>query len=209
LTFNITFFIIYIREGFELKINFVKFRYIVFPIILIIIIYLLITQRVETSLSPQKTEYVEAENISLRNSITVKPSSIGYARIEDGIQKVRMEISLYEISPPILVVQKGLETEWLLLGVEIDQSNNFIYFPEYETGFVNTGSNYQPKWIDLVLGDNLLTIIPRQDFLFKIRNGKTGFMKVVDDIDMIDVDTIVQDIRTFLPNLSCCIIQNE
>ncbi len=155
------------------------------------------------------TTTLKTGDLYFNSAAFIEPSNISYGEIENNLQRISMDISLNEFLLSILVLQKDVETEWILSGIEIDKSNNFIYFPEYEAGFVNYGTNYRPKYIDLVMGENLLTIIPRQDFIFKSRNGEKGFVKVVEDIGKVDMDSLVKDIQTFVPILGCCIIQYE
>jgi sulfite exporter TauE/SafE/copper chaperone CopZ len=157
----------------------------------------------------EDVESIEIGYLSLNEGLSVDPSKISYAELNGDKQSIYLDVSKDELSPPILVVQKGIETEWIINGIEIERDNNFIYFPEYDAGFVLAGSNTQPKSFDLVQGENKLTINPRKDFMFKCRNGEGGFVKVVENLADINMESLARDIQTFVPTLGCCIIQYE
>jgi sulfite exporter TauE/SafE/copper chaperone CopZ len=159
--------------------------------------------------SEKDVESIEIGYLVLNEDLSIDPSKISFAELDGSKQSIYTDVSMDELTPPILVVQRGIETEWILNGKEINRDNNFIYFPEYDAGFVLADSNTQPKSFDLVEGENKLTIMPQKDFMFKCRNGEVGFVKVVDDLAEIDMERLVRDIQTFAPTLGCCIVQYE
>lgn len=108
---------------------------------------------------------------------------------EDGTQTVELTIDENGFTPAVLVVQKSLETKWIINGENVDSlDDSNIIFPNY---------NAQ---LELQEGENTITFIPGQDFdFFTSDTNLYGYVKVVDDIKSIDETAIKEEISEYRP----------
>jgi len=118
----------------------------------------------------------------------IPTDEIAIGKIKDGIQYVSMDVNDYGFSPAVIVVQKGIETIWTINGEQLNTCNNMLIFPAY---------NAQ---VPLKQGENKLKFVPEGDFTFSCWMGMlNGYVKVVDDINDIDMDAIKKEIERYKP----------
>lgn len=118
----------------------------------------------------------------------IPTDEIAIGKIKDGIQYVSMDVNDYGFSPAVIVVQKGIETIWTINGEQLNTCNNMLIFPAY---------NAQ---VPLKQGENKLKFVPEGDFTFSCWMGMlNGYVKVVDDINDIDMDAIKKEIERYRP----------
>lgn len=119
----------------------------------------------------------------------IPTDKIAVAKLEDGIQTVSINVNDYGFSPAVVVMQKGVQTNFIINGEQLNYCNNKIVFPEY-------GSN-----IELKDGENKLELVPDSNFSFSCWMGMlNGYIKVVDDIDIVDLDALRKEVKSFKPS---------
>lgn len=106
---------------------------------------------------------------------------------ENNRQIVDITIDENGFSPAVIVVQRNLETTWMINGKNVESlSNNRIYFPHY---------NAQ---LEIVEGENEVGFYPESDFEFYIEGTSLcGYVKVVDNISFIDEKVIKEEVAQF------------
>ncbi len=113
---------------------------------------------------------------------------IAVAEISNGKQTVSIDMDENGFSPAVIVMQVGIETDWIINGVSIGATNRSLVFPNYYTR-----ANMQQ-------GENLIRLVPETDFDFSaIDYSFYGYVKVVDDIDNFDMDAIKQELGDYRP----------
>lgn len=116
----------------------------------------------------------------------IPTENIAIATLNDNLQKVAIELTDDGFKPAIIVVQANVETEWIIYNSSSKESNYKIIVPFY--------SALAP----LVGGENPLYLTPIADFDFS--NGDNtfyGYVKVVEDINNIDIDAIKKEVAEF------------
>ena len=135
-----------------------------------------------------------ASNAFAGGKIPVEQLAIG--NIKDGVQYVSIDINDYGFSPAVVVIQKGIPTEWVLNGEKLNSCNYRLQFPAYNSN------------IELREGENLIKFTPEKDFYFSCWMSMiNGYVKVVDDIENIDLEEIRNEVVEFeLPEDTggCC-----
>ncbi|HHY82789.1 MAG TPA: heavy metal transporter [Clostridiales bacterium] len=125
-----------------------------------------------------------------KSDYKIPTDEIAVAKIKDGVQYVEINMEENRFSPAVVVMQSGLETVWNIRGVKINNSNGTLIFPKY---------NAQ---VNMREGKNEILIIPSGDFDFSTADYKFyGFVKVVDDIDNIDIDAIKKEVNQYVPTI--------
>jgi len=93
-------------------------------------------------------------------------------------------------TPAVVVMQRGMETTWNISGIEINDSNSILIFPKYSAQ------------INMREGENEIRLIPDGDFDFTtVDNSFYGYVKVVDDINGIDIDAIKNEVNQYVPTI--------
>jgi hypothetical protein len=106
----------------------------------------------------------------------------------DEIQTVEITLTEEGFSPAVAVVQKGLETRWIINGKKTETDKS-ILFPYYYSE------------LQVQEGENKISFYPDQDFDFYIKdNSYYGYVKVVDDINNIDEVAIRQEVSEYQPS---------
>lgn len=119
---------------------------------------------------------------------SIPTDEVAISKIEDGIQYVSIDVNKDKFSPAVVVMQAGIETQWIINGKELDSDNSKLIFPAY---------NAQ---IDVTLGENALQLVPERDFPFQSWTGKlNGYVKVVEDINKINIDDIKSEVKNYTP----------
>ncbi|MGE5614448.1 MAG: sulfite exporter TauE/SafE family protein [Bacillota bacterium] len=125
-----------------------------------------------------------------KSDYRIPTDEIAIAKIQDGKHYVEINMEENRFSPAVVVMQKGTETIWNIKGVNINESNSTLIFPNY-----NAVLNMQE-------GDNIIRLVPVGDFDFGTAdNTFYGYVKVVDDINEIDIDAIKKEISQYVPTI--------
>jgi hypothetical protein len=103
-------------------------------------------------------------------------------------QRVTVNLRDEGIDPAIIVVQRNIPAAWVINNNSLDPGNSRLIFPAYYTR------------IDMEQGDNVIQLMPTADFDFSTGdNVFYGFVKVVDDIDAVDIEAIKDEAGNFEP----------
>jgi len=117
----------------------------------------------------------------------IEIDNIGLPMMEDGIQIIKIDVTENGFDPSIIVMEKGLDTYWLINGEELNELNYRLSFPAYGN-----------RGVELNEGINSLQIVPEADFAyFSWKNDFAGFVKVVDDMDSVDEDFVKETVRDY------------
>ena len=126
----------------------------------------------------------EAERQSNIVDYEIPTDKVAVATIEDGIQTVRIGIKNGRFTPAIVVLQEGIETEWIIDVKELDETNQSIQFPLYNAV------------LTMQEGENTVSVIPIIDFEFAVDDYKyAGYVKVVSDLSSIDLEEIKEEVK--------------
>jgi len=123
-----------------------------------------------------------------KSDYKIPADEIAVAEIVEGKQYVENNIEKNRFSPAVVVMQRGMETVWNINGVNLDSSNSTLIFPRY-----NARINMQE-------GENKIRLIPDSDFDFSTADYTFyGYVKVVDDINEIDIEAIKNEVSQYVP----------
>lgn len=119
----------------------------------------------------------------------IPTDDIAVAKIENGIQTVSITVNDYGYSPAVIVMQKDIQTNFIINGEQLNYCNNKMVFPEYGTS------------IDLKNGENKIEFVPDYDFSFGCWMGMlNGYVKVVDDIKQVDLAAVRNEVKEVKPS---------
>jgi sulfite exporter TauE/SafE/copper chaperone CopZ len=119
--------------------------------------------------------------------VQIPTDKLAIAEVVDGIQKVSITIDENGFSPAVIVLQSGLDTVWTINGNNVESN---ILFPYYSAQ------------LEVLEGENPINFIPDQDFdFFTSDSNYYGYVKVVDDINKIDVEAIKKEVSEYNPTI--------
>jgi plastocyanin domain-containing protein len=120
----------------------------------------------------------------------ISTDSVAVAEIKDGIQTVSIDIDENGFTPAVVVMQKGIKTEWTLNGKKLNGSNSSLVFPLYNVVAA------------MKEGENKIALIPEKDFDFSASDYSFfGIVKVVDDIKTADISAIKEEVKNYVPSI--------
>ncbi len=127
----------------------------------------------------------------------IPTDEIAMPKVEDGIQVVTITVNDRGYSPAVAVVQKGMKTKIRFVGEKLNPCNSSVVFPEYNGGLnLSAGQMETPE------------LTPEQDFTFECSMSMLhGYVKVVDDINKIDIGKIKDEVAQYTPSTTgagCC-----
>ncbi len=133
----------------------------------------------------------DINNASAEDIQKVPTDEIAIGEIRDGIQYVSIMVNEDEFSPAVVVIQELVETVWTINGVELNDHNRQMLFPEYQAR------------LDVQEGENILKVMPEFDFTFSCSSGTlNGYVKVVEDITKINIDGIKDEVNNYQPSFN-------
>ncbi len=121
------------------------------------------------------------------------------AKAENNLQTVKIAVDENGYTPNIIVLQKGIKAKFVFDAKNLNSCNSTVVFPEYQ-GSINLGAG-QLETPELEVSDN---------FGFSCSMGMlTGYVKVVDDINQIDLEAVKAEAQNYSPtgssgSGSCC-----
>ncbi|MCX7922270.1 MAG: sulfite exporter TauE/SafE family protein [Clostridia bacterium] len=111
------------------------------------------------------------------------------AQVKDGIQEITIKVNDEGYSPAVVVVQKGVKAKIKFDTEKLNSCNNVVVFPEYRGQLNLDGGKKETPYIT-----------PEQDFTFQCWMGMlNGYVKVVDDINNINIDDIKKEVDDYEP----------
>lgn len=128
----------------------------------------------------------------------IPTDNIQVAKITGDQQEVTVTVNSQGYSPAVVVLQKGIKAKIKFNPEQLSSCNSTVVFPEYQ-GQLNLQTQTETP---------LLT--PEQDFGFQCGMGMLhGFVKVVDDINKINLEDIKKAVQNYTPPASaggggCC-----
>lgn len=111
------------------------------------------------------------------------------ARIVDGKQEVIITVNDQGYAPAAVVVQRGVKTVIRFNPERLNSCNYVVQFPEYRGQLdLSKGQTATPE------------LVVTQDFTFQCWMGMLhGYVKVVDDLNNIDLNSIKKEIEAYQP----------
>jgi plastocyanin domain-containing protein len=141
------------------------------------------------------TVVAEGESVADVPEPTITPTPAGVdiptdrivlARKMEDYQAVEIRLTDDGFEPAIVVMQRRLPTLWNINVDSLDPGSASLIFPTYYTT------------LETKQGDNVLQIVPNGDFDFSTGdNVFYGFVKVVDDINIVDIDAVKAEVTNF------------
>lgn len=130
----------------------------------------------------------------------IPTDDITVAQVKDGQQEVTVTVNNQGYTPAVVVLQKGVKAKIKFNPEQLSGCNSVVVFPEYQ-GQLNISQNDQKEtpWLT-----------PEKDFTFQCGMGMLhGYVKVVDDINKVDLNAIKKEIQNYKPAKSaggggCC-----
>ncbi|MCX7922434.1 MAG: sulfite exporter TauE/SafE family protein [Clostridia bacterium] len=111
------------------------------------------------------------------------------AQVKDGIQEVTIKVNDEGYSPAVVVLQKGVKAKIKFDTEKLNSCNNIVVFPEYRGQLNLDGGKTETPYIT-----------PEQDFTFQCWMGMlNGYVKVVDDINNINIEDIKNEVDNYVP----------
>jgi sulfite exporter TauE/SafE/copper chaperone CopZ/plastocyanin domain-containing protein len=119
--------------------------------------------------------------------VAISTDNIVLAEIqESGRQMVTVNLRDDGIAPAVIVLQRGVPAAWVINNDSLDPGNSSLVFPSYYSRF------------DMEQGDNVIQLIPADDFDFSTGDNMFyGYVKVVDDLDTVDIDSIKTEVSEY------------
>jgi sulfite exporter TauE/SafE/plastocyanin domain-containing protein len=139
----------------------------------------------------------EGENLADMAEPDTSPVPAGVAIPTEGItiaetqengryQTITIKLGDKGFEPSIVVVQNRLPALWTITNAALDSENSRLVFPAYYTQ------------LDLEQGDNVIQLLPTDDFEFSTGdNVFYGYVKVVDDLGSVDIEAVKAEVSGF------------
>ena len=138
-----------------------------------------------TSEEGKETENLwQQETVEEPAGYKIPVDKVAIATMDGDVQKVKITIGKNRFQPAIIVLQRGIETEWTIQIDKIKEGREQLLFPDY--------------WsvIPLEKGENKLMLYPEADFDFSTEDQKMfGYVKVVDDINKVNLKEIRKEVK--------------
>jgi hypothetical protein len=133
---------------------------------------------------------VETAEPELRPSpagTAIPTDTVALAELQaDGYQTIKMELRDDGVEPAVLILRRGIPAAWTVNNDSLDPGNSRLIFPAYYTR------------LDMDQGDNVIQLMPVEDFDFSTAdNVFYGYVKVVDDLDTVDIEAIKAEVADF------------
>ena len=118
--------------------------------------------------------------------VVIPTEKIALAEIAGNFQTIQTSLRDDGIDPAVIVVQRGLPVTWTIVNDSLDPGNSRLVFPVFYTR------------LDMDSGENTVRFLPTDDFDFSTGdNVFYGFVKVVDDINTVDINAIKKEVSEF------------
>lgn len=125
----------------------------------------------------------------------IPTDDIQLATVNDGVQEATVTVNDQGYSPAVVVLQKGMKAKIKFNPENLNSCNYLVDFPELN-GELNLQKTAETP-----------EIVPQQDFTFQCgMNMLHGYVKVVDDLNKVDLDQIKKEVAAYQPAQGggCC-----
>lgn len=117
---------------------------------------------------------------------TIPTDELAIAERKEDYQQVTIELTDEGFKPAVVVVESGIDVEWVINNTSFSEENYTLLVPAYQ------------KQVPLNNGQNPLYVNPTQDFDFSNKNNTYyGYVKVVENLDSIDQDALKEEISNY------------
>lgn len=127
----------------------------------------------------------------------IPTDNISVAKIQNNEQVLDVTVNAQGYSPAVLVIQKGIKTKIRFKAESLNSCNSYVDFPDLGGGLDLSSGALETPWLT-----------PTSDFTFECGMGMLhGYVKVVDDINKVDLDAVKAEVQNFKPQNSgggCC-----
>lgn len=119
----------------------------------------------------------------------IPTDNILVARVENLTQEVEVTVNNQGYTPAVFVIQRDIPVKIKFKLEDQNICNGIVVFPEYQ------------GVLDLSAGDTETPYLtPVEDFSFQCGTGMLhGYVKVVDDVNKVDLDEVRNDVENFVP----------
>jgi plastocyanin domain-containing protein len=118
--------------------------------------------------------------------VKIPTDTIALAQNMGNFQMVEVRLGDNGFEPAVIVMQQMLPTYWVINNDSLKPGNNSMILPAYYT------------IAEIGYGDNAFQVIPTEDFDFSTGDNKFyGYVKVVDDINQVDVNAVKAEVSNF------------
>jgi sulfite exporter TauE/SafE/copper chaperone CopZ len=114
--------------------------------------------------------------------VVIPATDVMVGKINANHQQVKIKMTDKGFSPAVVVLQANVETEWIIDNHSSRAGNSSLLFPAYRTQ------------VPMAAGETPLYLYPTASFDFSTKdNAFYGYVKVVDDINNIDLAAIKKE----------------
>lgn len=119
----------------------------------------------------------------------IPTDSIQVAKMVNGIQEVTITVNDEGYSPAVVILQRGIKAKIKFNPEKLNSCNYVVAFPEYQ-GQLDLGQGQtETPALDV-----------NRDFIFQCWMGMlNGYVKVVDDINNIDMNAVKREVEAYRP----------
>lgn len=126
----------------------------------------------------------------------IPTDNIQIAEVVNGVQQATVKVDSYGYSPAVIVIERNKKFVINFDADDINSCNSIVYFPDYGGGIDLTNETATPE------------LTAEDDFSFECYMGMLhGYVKVVDDLNNVDLEEVKKDVQNFVPSNSgsgCC-----
>lgn len=141
----------------------------------------------ETSAGVAGSSCINSVNAKKIADTTV--DEIYVAKPENGLQVVTITADDKGYNPNVIVLQKGIKAKFKFDPKSLNQCNSIVTFPEYGGGLDLSNGELETPELEV-----------SEDFGFTCGMGMlNGYVKVVDDINNIDKESILEEANAYTP----------
>jgi len=118
----------------------------------------------------------------------IPTEEFGIGEIKDGVQYITLTVQADRLSPAVLVLEKGIPTQWVINGETLSPENSSLILPEYRA------------IMELKAGKNEIQFTPVADFtLYSLNGTLKGYVKVVPSLAQINREAIKAEVENYQP----------
>jgi hypothetical protein len=136
----------------------------------------------------ETTAAADADLSPVPAGVNIPTENVAVAQVnrDIGYQMVTINLKDDGFEPSIIVVQRDIPTNWIINNDSLDKGNSRLIVPAYLSQ------------LDIEVGDNGIQFMPAESFDFSTGdNIYYGYVKVVDDINNINIEGIKKEAGDF------------